>query len=269
MVTHWTFWCNQPVAVGGRTSKRPQAMDSRDLKRALTCQALFRNSTHPSPLASASTHRFTSESVSEGAPRQVCDYMADSILDAYIAQDPQSRVACEVLCKEDAVVVAGEITSRGRVDHEAVARQAIRDIGYTDRSVAFNAKNVRILQMISKQSADIAQGVDQDKNGDGEQGAGDRAVDTKPGSGSGTKRDWNSLPRNADDRNLKGCPDSSSIDPSDYRPKDAGAVGSRLAQRNGKADAKDAKDRESGSLRPRQERCRLREARRPKIVNSG
>jgi S-adenosylmethionine synthetase len=129
-----------------------------------------------SPLASASTHTFTSESVSEGHPDKVCDYIADSILDAYVTTDPQSRVACEVLCKEDTVVVAGEITSRGQVDHKAVARQAIRDIGYTDRTVAFNAENVRILQMISKQSADIAQGVDQDKNARREQGAGDQGI---------------------------------------------------------------------------------------------
>jgi len=129
-----------------------------------------------SPLASASTHRFTSESVSEGHPDKVCDYIADSILDAYLAADPQSRVACEVLCKEDAVVIAGEITSRGRVDHETVARQAIREIGYTDRGASFQADNVRVLQMISKQSHDIAQGVDQDKNADGEQGAGDQGI---------------------------------------------------------------------------------------------
>ncbi len=126
--------------------------------------------------ASASQHRFTSESVSEGHPDKVSDYIADSILDAYISADPKSRVACEVLCKEDAVVVAGEITSGGRVDHESVARQAIREIGYTDSSAAFNAEKVRILQMISKQSADIARGVDQDKNLDGQQGAGDQGI---------------------------------------------------------------------------------------------
>jgi S-adenosylmethionine synthetase len=106
----------------------------------------------------------------------VCDYIADSILDAYIAADPNSRIACEVLCKEDTVVVAGEITSRSQVDHEAVVRQAIRDVGYTDESVSFNADKVKILQMISKQSADIARGVDQDKNADGEQGAGDQGI---------------------------------------------------------------------------------------------
>lgn len=129
-----------------------------------------------SPLASASMHRFTSESVSEGHPDKVCDYIADSILDAYVAADAQSRVGCEVLCKEDAVVIAGEITSRGRVDHEAVARQAIREIGYTDCRAPFNADSVRVLQMISTQSADIARGVDEDKNADREQGAGDQGI---------------------------------------------------------------------------------------------
>lgn len=125
---------------------------------------------------SASTYTFTSESVSEGHPDKVCDYIADSILDAYIAADSSSRVACEVLCKEDAVVVAGEITSRGQVDHEAVTRRAIREIGYTDGTSAFSADHVKVLQMISKQSSDIARGVDQDKNENGEQGAGDQGI---------------------------------------------------------------------------------------------
>jgi len=124
----------------------------------------------------SSAYTFTSESVSEGHPDKVCDYIADSILDAYIAADPQSRVACEVLCKEDAVVVAGEISSRGQVDHEAITRQAIREIGYVDRTAAFNAEKVRVMQMISKQSADIALGVDRDKNQDREQGAGDQGI---------------------------------------------------------------------------------------------
>ena len=131
---------------------------------------------NPSAPEDSSTYAFTSESVSEGHPDKVCDYIADSILDAYIAADPRSRVACEVLCKEDAVVVAGEITSRGQVDHEAVARQAIRDIGYVDDTATFNAEKVRIMQMISKQSADIALGVDRDKNESGEQGAGDQGI---------------------------------------------------------------------------------------------
>ena len=128
------------------------------------------------PLSSSSAYVFTSESVSEGHPDKVSDYIADSVLDAYITEDVRSRVACEVLCKEAAVVVAGEISSRGRIDHVAVARQAIRDIGYTDRSAAFYAEKVKILQIISQQSPDIAQGVDQDKNAGREQGAGDQGI---------------------------------------------------------------------------------------------
>jgi S-adenosylmethionine synthetase len=124
----------------------------------------------------SSTYVFTSESVSEGHPDKVCDYIADSILDAYIAQDPKSRVACEVLCKEDTVVLGGEISSRANIDHEAVVREAIRHIGYTDPATPFNADGVRVLQIISKQSADIAQGVDAESNENHEQGAGDQGI---------------------------------------------------------------------------------------------
>jgi S-adenosylmethionine synthetase len=84
-------------------------------------------------------YQLASESVTEGHPDKVCDYIADSLLDAYIAQDPESRVACEVLCKSDLVVLAGEITSKAKVDHEAIVRQAIREVGYTDEADPFNA----------------------------------------------------------------------------------------------------------------------------------
>jgi S-adenosylmethionine synthetase len=115
-----------------------------------------------------SSYTFSSESVSEGHPDKVCDYIADSILDAHLAGDPNSRVACEVLCKSGQVVLAGEITSRTNVDYEAVARGAIREIGYTDSAEAFNADAVRVTQFISKQSGDIAMGVD--TGGAGDQG---------------------------------------------------------------------------------------------------
>jgi S-adenosylmethionine synthetase len=114
--------------------------------------------------------------VTEGHPDKVCDYIADSILDAYLQRDPKSRVACEVLCKENLVVVAGEITSSGQVDHEAVARQAILEIGYTDPSVPFSADGVEVKQFVSKQSAEIAQGVNLDSNLEHEQGAGDQGI---------------------------------------------------------------------------------------------
>ncbi|MFZ4778153.1 MAG: S-adenosylmethionine synthetase N-terminal domain-containing protein [Terrimicrobiaceae bacterium] len=82
---------------------------------------------------------FTSESVSEGHPGKVCDYIADSILDGYLEQDAGSHVACEVLCKGSHVILAGEITSQASVNVEAVAREAIREIGYTDPQTAFRS----------------------------------------------------------------------------------------------------------------------------------
>ncbi|MEP6474349.1 MAG: methionine adenosyltransferase [Gemmatimonadota bacterium] len=119
---------------------------------------------------------FTSESVSEGHPDKVCDYIADSILDAHLTQDPHARVACEVLCKDATVVLAGEISSRAKVDHPAIARQAIREIGYLDPSEAFSADGVQIIELISRQSSEISQGVDADRNLHQDQGAGDQGL---------------------------------------------------------------------------------------------
>jgi S-adenosylmethionine synthetase len=116
----------------------------------------------------AASHVFTSESVAEGHPDKVCDFIADSILDAHLAQDPGARVAAEVLAKAGHVVLAGEITSRAAVDHAAVAREAIRAIGYTDPAEPFNADGVRITELISRQAPEIAQGVD--VGGAGDQG---------------------------------------------------------------------------------------------------
>jgi S-adenosylmethionine synthetase len=113
-------------------------------------------------------YTFTSESVSEGHPDKVADFIADSILDAHLAGDPRSRVACEVLVKSGQVVLAGEITSNQDVDYEAVTRNAIREIGYTDSAEAFNADGVTITQHLSRQSGDIAMGVD--TGGAGDQG---------------------------------------------------------------------------------------------------
>ena len=122
------------------------------------------------------TFTFTSESVSEGHPDKVCDFIADSILDAHLAQDPKARVACEVLCKDDKVVLAGEITSKANLDHEAIARAAIREIGYTKACDNFNADGVTVHQFISKQSQHIALGVDTSTNAEHEQGAGDQGI---------------------------------------------------------------------------------------------
>ena len=115
-----------------------------------------------------SRYTFTSESVSEGHPDKVSDFIADSILDAHLAGDPTSRVACEVLVKSGQVVLAGEITSRTRVDYERITRDAIREIGYVDPSEAFNADGVTVTQHLSTQSPDIAMGVD--TGGAGDQG---------------------------------------------------------------------------------------------------
>lgn len=122
------------------------------------------------------TYSFTSESVSEGHPDKVCDLIADSILDAYLAADSGGRVACEVLCKEDTVVLAGEITSKAEVDHSKVAREVIREIGYTDPEQRFNAHAVRVIELITRQSPEIARGVDTAANKESEQGAGDQGI---------------------------------------------------------------------------------------------
>lgn len=123
-----------------------------------------------------SRYIFTSESVTEGHPDKVCDYISDSVLDAYLKEDPLSRIACEVLCKEDILIIAGEISSKAVVDHEAVARRAIRAIGYTDPATPFNADGVIVHQFVTKQSQEISQGVDIDKGIDTEQGAGDQGI---------------------------------------------------------------------------------------------
>ena len=119
---------------------------------------------------------FTSESVSEGHPDKVCDFIADSILDAHLEQDPRSRVACEVLCKEDRVILAGEITSQADVDLDAVVRQAIREIGYQYDDQPFRADTVNIITLISGQADEISQGVTAETSLAGEQGAGDQGI---------------------------------------------------------------------------------------------
>jgi len=122
------------------------------------------------------TYTFTSESVTEGHPDKVCDTIADSILDAYMALDKRSRVACEALAKSGVVVLAGEITSVDSLDHVKIAREAIAKIGYTDPAEAFNADTVNILQHISGQAWEIGRGVDPSTSKCGEQGAGDQGI---------------------------------------------------------------------------------------------
>jgi S-adenosylmethionine synthetase len=119
---------------------------------------------------------FTSESVSEGHPDKVCDYIADSILDAHLAQDPHAHIACEVLCKGSNVILAGEISSAADVDYDRIVRDAVREIGYTDPTQEFHADGARIQQFITAQAPEIARGVGGRINPRGEQGAGDQGI---------------------------------------------------------------------------------------------
>jgi S-adenosylmethionine synthetase len=102
---------------------------------------------------------FTSESVTSGHPDKVCDKISDAVLDAYLAQDPNSRVACECSCTTDFLLIMGEITSTAKVDVESVARKVIADIGYNKDGMGFNASTCKILVKLNSQSADIALGV--------------------------------------------------------------------------------------------------------------
>jgi S-adenosylmethionine synthetase len=117
---------------------------------------------------------FTSESVSEGHPDKMCDQISDAILDALLASDPHSRVACESLVKTGMVVVAGEITTRSQVNYTEVVRQAIRDIGYNSSDIGFDADTCAVIVALEGQSPDIAQGVDEGT--EKEQGAGDQGL---------------------------------------------------------------------------------------------
>lgn len=103
---------------------------------------------------------FTSESVTEGHPDKVCDQISDAILDEILKQDKNARVACECCCKEDFLLVMGEITTTAKVDIDKTARETIKEIGYDKDEYGFNYKTVEIEQRVSKQSPDIAMGVD-------------------------------------------------------------------------------------------------------------
>jgi len=115
---------------------------------------------------------FTSESVSEGHPDKVADQISDAILDEALDQDPNSRVACETLVKNNTVIIAGEITTQADIDYAAVAKSTIKEIGYTEPALGFSDKDCKVIQFINTQSPDISQGVD---NGI-EQGAGDQGL---------------------------------------------------------------------------------------------
>ncbi len=117
---------------------------------------------------------FTSESVSEGHPDKVADQISDAILDAMLAQDPHSRVACETLVTTGLVVVAGEITTHANIDVQHTVRSTIEKIGYNSDELMFSAKSCAVINALHSQSPDIAQGVDEEK--DKEQGAGDQGM---------------------------------------------------------------------------------------------
>ena len=119
---------------------------------------------------------FTSESVSEGHPDKVADQISDSILDAFLTKDPNSKVACETLVTTGLAVVAGEVRSEAYVDIQETVRKTIEKIGYTKAEYQFEAKSCGVISAIHEQSADIAQGVDVGKTDEMQQGAGDQGM---------------------------------------------------------------------------------------------
>lgn len=124
----------------------------------------------------SSEYLFTSESVSEGHPDKVSDQISDAILDAIFEQDPKARVAAETLCNTGLVVLAGEITTHANVDYIAVARETIKRIGYDNADFGIDYKSCAVMVCYDKQSPDIAQGVDEGKGLDLDQGAGDQGL---------------------------------------------------------------------------------------------
>ena len=117
-------------------------------------------------MADRMRHIFTSESVTEGHPDKMADQISDAVLDAVLKSDPTGRVACETLCTTDLVVLSGEITTQGKLDYVQVARDVVRDIGYTFDNVGFHFETCKVLVAIHSQSPDIAMGVDRDGAGD-------------------------------------------------------------------------------------------------------
>ena len=124
----------------------------------------------------AKEYLFTSESVSEGHPDKVADQISDAVLDAILAQDPRGRVACETLVSTGLVVISGEITTKADINYMDIARETVRRIGYDDSDIGFDYKSCAVLTAINRQSADIAQGVNEGEGLDLDQGAGDQGL---------------------------------------------------------------------------------------------
>lgn len=122
------------------------------------------------------SHLFTSESVSMGHPDKIADQVSDAVLDAILAQDPMSRVACETLVTTGMVMVAGEITTTAVIDVPAIVRQTIKEIGYCDSSMGFDYATCAVLTSLDKQSPDISQGVSEGEGLHSEHGAGDQGM---------------------------------------------------------------------------------------------
>ncbi|MBP6057161.1 MAG: methionine adenosyltransferase [Nitrosomonas sp.] len=123
-----------------------------------------------------SEYLFTSESVSEGHPDKVADQISDAVLDAILRQDANARVACETLCSTGLIVLSGEITTHASVDYNIIARETVKNIGYTSSNIGFDSTTCAVLTAFNKQSPDIAQGVDRTKEEEMEQGAGDQGL---------------------------------------------------------------------------------------------
>lgn len=119
---------------------------------------------------------FTSESVSEGHPDKVCDQISDALLDEFLKGDSNSRVACETMVKNNTVIIAGEVSSNANPNIEETVRKTISDIGYNQDELGFNSENCEIINYITKQSPDIAQGVNENEGEFFEQGAGDQGL---------------------------------------------------------------------------------------------
>ena len=137
---------------------------------------MAKKSIHSNPHCDTNRYLFTSESVTMGHPDKVADHISDAVLDAMLAQDTKSRVACETLVTTGLVVVAGEITTKAVVDIPTVVRDTIKKIGYTDPQMGFDFENCAVMVTLDKQSPDISQGVTEGTGLHTEQGAGDQGL---------------------------------------------------------------------------------------------